>query len=116
MIGFLIGYGVGRSRTRSRARQQELPEGYGTFEFLVIAASMIVGACWPIHLGFVLTRAGLHVAWSVVIGTVAGILALATGVGYVIVAIVYAGIWLAVLIDKGTREEERMMLESDGEE
>jgi len=116
MIGFLIGYGVGRSRAQSRARREELPEGYGTFEFMVITSSLFVGACWPVHLGFVLTRWGLHVAWSVVIATVVGIIALATGVGYVIVAILYAGIWLAVLIDKGTREEERMMLEGDGEE
>lgn len=116
MIGFLVGYGVGRSRARARARREALPEGYGTFEFMVIMASLIVGAFWPVHLGFVLTRWGLHVVWSVLIATIAGIIGLALGAGYIVIAILYAGIWLAVLIDKGSRAEERMMLESEPDE
>lgn len=105
MIGFLLGYGVARSQAKSRARREALPEGYSEFEFVVILSSLFVGAIWPIHLGFKLTAWGLHVAWSVVIATLVGVIALATGAGYVVIAVVYAGIWLAFLIDRGTREQ-----------
>jgi hypothetical protein len=115
VIGFLVGYGVGRSRARARDRWEAPPDGYGTFQFMVITGSLLVGAFWPIHLGFLLTRWGVHVAWSVAIAALAGAIALVagSGTGYIIIAIVYAGIWLAVLIDTGTREEERFIDKED---
>lgn len=79
---------------------------------MVLLSALVVGAGWPIHLGFVLTRWGVHVAASIVIATIAGVIGLATGVGYVIIAIVYSGIWLAVLINRGTRAEQQC--EHDG--
>ena len=78
---------------------------------MVLLSALIVGAGWPIHLGFVLTRWGVHVVASILIATIAGVIALATGVGYVIIGIVYSGIWLAVLIDRGSRAEKQFEAE-----
>lgn len=73
---------------------------------MVLVSALIVGAGWPIHLGVILTRWGLHVVVSILVATIAGVIALATGVGYVLIGVVYAGVWLAVLIDRGTRAEQ----------
>lgn len=106
MLGFLIGYSVARSQNRAAQRRRDLPPGYSEWEFFILVQTCLVGAIWPIHLGFQLTRWGLPVVWSISIATICGIIALATGVGYLLVGILYAGFWLAALIERGVREEE----------
>lgn len=111
MIGFLLGYSVGKSAVRSRSRREARPLGYEEFEFFVIMSALVVGAAWPVHLGYTLTKWGLHVAWAVVVATLVGLIALATGAGYILVGVVYAGIWLGILIDRGRRAEEAQYLQ-----
>lgn len=106
MIGLFLAYGAGKSAQRSRQRRAQRPAGYEEFEFLVLLSAVAIGAIWPIHLGFVLTRWGLHVAWAISIATLVGITGLALGAGYIVIGVIYAGIWLAALITQGVAQEE----------
>jgi hypothetical protein len=106
MLGFLLGYSVAKSRSRARARRENLPEGYAEWEFMVLVGAFLIGVLWPVHLGFILTKWGFHWGWSVAIAITAGVIGLALGAGYIVIAIIYAGIWLAVLIEKGTAAED----------
>jgi hypothetical protein len=56
--------------------------------------------------GIKLTQWGLHIGWSVFIGGLLGVIGLLTGVGYLIIGILYAEVWLALLIGKGKDAEE----------
>ena len=106
MIGLVLAYTAGKSVQRSRQRRAERPVGYEEFQFVVLMSAVAIGAIWPVHLGFVLTKWGLHVGWSVTIATLAGIIGLATGAGYIVIGVIYAGIWLTVLISRGVAQEE----------
>ena len=57
-------------------------------------------------LGFILTKWGLHWGWFFGIAITVGVIGLALGAGYILIAIIYAGIWLAVLIETGKAAEE----------
>ena len=107
MIGLFLAYTAGKSVQRSRQRRAERPYGYEEFEFVVLMSAVAIGPIWPVHLVFVLTKWGLHVGWSVTIATIAGIIGLATGAGYIVIGIIYAGIWLTVLISRGVAQEEQ---------
>lgn len=63
-------------------------------------SAVAIGAIWPVHLGFPLTRWGLHVGWSFPIAKFAGIIGLATGAGYTITGVICAGLWLTSRISR----------------
>jgi hypothetical protein len=105
MIDFIIGYTVANSNRNARDRRQNTPEGYEVFEFFVITGTILIGILWSIHLGFLLTQWKLHIGWAITIATLAGFIALATGAGYLIVGIIYAIIWLGILIERGKAAE-----------
>ena len=106
MIGLFLAYAAGKSVQRSRQRRAERPYGYEEFEFAVLVSALAIGAAWPIHLGYALTKWGLHIGWSITIATITGIIGLATGAGYIVIGIIYAGIWLTALITQGVAQEE----------
>jgi hypothetical protein len=56
--------------------------------------------------GIKLTQWGLHIGWSIFIGGLLGVTGLLTGVGYFIIGILYAGIWLALFIENGKAAED----------
>lgn len=76
------------------------------WEFYILAKTCVVGAGWPIHLGFLLTRWGIPPAWAVPLAAALGFIALAAGVGYLLVGIIYAGFWVVQLIEGGMHVEE----------
>ena len=106
MIGLFLAYGAGKSVQRSRQRRAERPYGYEEFEFAVLMGAVLVGAAWPVHLGYQLTKWGLHLAWSIPIALITGVVGLALGAGYIIIGVIYAGIWLSALIIQGVAQEE----------
>ena len=106
MLGFLLGYSIAKSRSRAQTRRECTPDGYAEWEFMVLVGALLVGALWPIHLGFILTKWGLHWGWSVGIAITGGVIGLSLGAGYIVIAIIYAGIWLAVLIERGKAAED----------
>ena len=116
MMGIIVGYAAARSASRAQARRRARPAGYAEFEFMVIVIALLIGIAWPIHLGMVMQRRGLPAAWAISIAALLGIIGLATGPGYVIIAVVYSGVWLAVLIDRGVRAEEQARGEALGQE
>ena len=106
MIGLFLAYAAGNSVQRSRQRRAQLPPGYSEFEFVVIMSALAIGAAWPVHVGYVLTKWGIHVGWSITIAAIVGLMGLATGPGYIVIGIIYAGIWLSVLISRGVARED----------
>ena len=108
MIGLLIAYSAGKSVQRSRQRRAQLPPGYAEFEFLVLMGALAIGIAWPVHLGYKLTKWGLHLGWSIAIATLVGFVGLALGAGYIVIGIIYSGVWLSVLISTGQRREQEM--------
>ena len=106
MIGFILGYSAAKSSSRSRARRESTSPGYEEWSFLVIMGSLLIGVVWPIHVGIKLTQWGLHIGWSIFIGGLLGVIGLLTGVGYFIIGILYAGIWLALFIENGKAAED----------
>lgn len=105
MIGLFLAYGAGRATGRARERRESLPDGYAEFESAVLLAAAGVGLIWPIHCAYKLTQWGLRIGWAVAVAIVVGVLGLATGWGYLVIGFIYAGIWVAGLILRGTRED-----------
>lgn len=114
MIGLLLAYGAGRAAGRSRERRESLPDGYAEFETAVLLAAVGIGLIWPVHLGFKLAEWGLRIGWVIAVATIAGILGLATGWGYLVIGFIYSGIWVAGLIVKGSRDEASACDRSQG--
>lgn len=108
MIGLLIAYGAGKSVQRSRQRRAQLPPGYAEFEFVVLMGALVIGVGWPIHLGYQLTKWGLHLGWSIAIAALIGLVSLAFGAGYIVIGIIYSGVWLGLLVSNGQRREQEM--------
>lgn len=106
MIGLFLAYGAGRAAGRARRRRESLPDGYAEFETAVLLTAAGVGLAWPIHLGYKLAQRGLRIGWAVAVTSIAGVLGLATGWGYLVIGFMYSGIWVAGLISRGSRDEE----------
>jgi len=98
MIGLFVAYGAGRAAGQACARRECLPDGYDEFETAVLLSAAGIGLVWPIHLGYKLTRWGLRVGWAIAVASIASILGLATGWGYLVIGFIYSGIWVAGLI------------------
>ncbi len=112
MIGLFLAYTAGKSVQRSRARRTDLPEGYGTFEFLVIMAWIALVAAWPVHFGYWLAQKGMHWAWASATATFVTVMVLAIGAtAYLIVGLVYATIWFGAFLEQGLRAEEEAAME-----
>ena len=106
MIGLFLAYTAGKSVQRSRARRAELPEGYGTFEFLVIMAWIVLVAAWPVHFGYWLAKKGMHWAWASVTATFVTLVVLAIGItAFLVVGLVYATIWFGAFLEQGLKAE-----------
>ena len=54
-------------------------------------------------------QVGVKVGWSVTIAAIMGLIGLATGPGYILIGIIYGGIWLSVLISRGVAREEAQL-------
>lgn len=106
MIGLFLAYAAGKSVQRSRQRRAERPTGYEEFEFVVLMSALAIGAAWPLHLCFKLNQWGVSKVLATVVASVAGLMGAITGVGYIIIGIIYAGIWLSVLISRGVARED----------
>ena len=112
MIGLFLAYTAGKSVQRSRARRAELPEGYGTFEFLVIMAWIVLVAAWPVHFGYWLAKKGMHWAWGSVTATFVTLMVLAIGMtAFLVVGLVYATIWFSAFLEQGLRAEREAEME-----
>ena len=112
MIGLFLAYTAGKSVQRSRARRAELPEGYGTFEFLVIMAWIVLVAAWPVHFGYWLAKKGMHWAWASVTATFVTLMVLAIGItAFLVVGLVYATIWFGAFLEQGLKAEREADLE-----
>lgn len=108
MIGVIVGYAAGKAVQRSRHRMYDMPSGYEEFKFTVMASALAIGAAWPLHLAYKLTQWGLSKPVATTIASLAGFLGAMTGAGYIVIGILYSGVWLGVLIERGSREEEAM--------
>jgi hypothetical protein len=106
MMGFLFGYAVANSASKARSRRQNTPDGYGEWEFLVIMGTILIGIIWPIHFAVKLSHWGLNLGWVIFTGMVVGVIGLLTGPGYIVIGIIYAGIWLGMFIENGKAAEE----------
>ena len=106
MIGLFLAYGAGRAAGRARRRRESLPDGYAEFETAVLLTAAGIGLIWPIHLGYKLGQWGLRVGWAIAVAIIAGLLGLATGWGYVVIGFIYSGVWVASLIERGSRDPE----------
>ena len=102
MIGLFLAYGAGRATGRARERGESLPDGYAEFEAAVLLAAAGVGLIWPLHLGYKLAQWGLRIGWAVTVTIIAGVLGLATGWGFLVIGLIYSGIWVAGLIAGNT--------------
>jgi hypothetical protein len=107
MMGFLFGYAVANSASNARTRRQNTPDGYEVWEFFVIMGTILIGIIWPIHLAVKLSHWGLNLGWAIFTGMVVGIIGLLTGPGYILIGIIYAGIWLGMFIENGKAAEEK---------
>jgi len=106
MIGLFLAYTAGKSAQRSRARRADLPDGYGTFEFLVIMTWIVLVAAWPVHFGYWLAKKGTHWAWASVTATFVTVMVLAIGMtAFLVVGLVYATIWFSAFLEQGLRAE-----------
>lgn len=106
MIGLFLAYGAGRAAGRARERRESLPDGYAEFETAVMLTAAGVGLIWPVHLGYKLTQWGLRMGWAIAVASVAGVLGLLTGWGYLVIGFIYSGIWVVGLIVRGSSEED----------
>jgi hypothetical protein len=106
MIGLFLAYGAGRAAGRARRRRESLPDGYAEFETAVLLTAAGIGLIWPVHLGYKLVQWGLRVGWAIAVAIIAGLLGLATGWGYVVIGFIYSGVWVASLIERGSRDPE----------
>ncbi len=105
MIGFILGYSTAKSNSRAKVRRSSTTPGYEEWEFFVIMGTILIGALWPVHLGIKLTHWGLQLGWSIAIASFMGVIGLFTGPGYILIGVIYGGIWLAFFMDKGTKIE-----------
>lgn len=106
MIGLFLAYGAGRAAGRARERRENLPDGHAEFESAVLLTAAGIGLIWPIHLGYKLTRWGLRIGWAIAVATIAGVLGLATGWGYLVIGFIYSGTWVASPVVRVGRDEE----------
>lgn len=106
MIGLFLAYGAGRAAGRARERRESQPDGYAEFETAVPLAAAGIGLIWPVHLGYKLAQWRLRIGWAVVVASIAGVLGLATGWGYLVIGFIYSGIWVAGPISRGSRDGE----------
>ena len=113
MIGLLLAYSAGKSVQRSRQRRAERPYGYEEFEFVVLISALAIGVVWPLHLCFKLTQWGVGKVLATVIASVSGFVGAITGVGYIIIGIIYSGIWLTALVTRGVAAEEAKSAEAE---
>lgn len=98
MIGLFFAYRAGKAAGRARRRRESLPDGYAEFESALLLTAAGIGLVWPIHLGYKLSQWGLRVGWAIAVAIIAGILGLATGLGYLVIGFIYSGVWVAGLI------------------
>jgi|AntAceMinimDraft_13_1070369.scaffolds.fasta_scaffold26809_2 hypothetical protein len=106
MLGFIFGYAAANSRNKVRARRDAQPSGYAEWEAGFLFAAAVIGFFWPVHLGLSLRNWGLYPVAAIILAIIAGIAGLATGYGYLVIGFIYSGIWAAITIDRGVRQEQ----------
>ena len=111
MIGLFLAYTAGKSVQRSRSRRQELPTGYGTFEFLVIMTWFFLVGFWPVHFGYWFIKKGMHWIWASLLATFVGVLSLLIGATwYIVIGLIYATTWIAIFVGEGVQAEEEVAM------
>jgi hypothetical protein len=107
VISEYVAYRIGKSAGKRRAFDDvRYTTDYQIFEFLVIVRWFAMVVIWPIHLGKWIFRA-CGKPWIVIaVSTVIVVTGLILPVGYLLVGLLYASIWLALFIEEGKRQEE----------
>ena len=102
-VAYRIGKSVGRRRYDDDLRYD--PD-YQVFEFVVLMRWVFMAAAWPAHLGRWLFRTFGNVWVAIGVALCLVILGIAVPVGYVLVGLLYASVWLALFLEAGRRAEE----------
>lgn len=107
MISEYVAYRIGKSAGRRRACDDlSYDPDYQVFEFVVLMRWVFLAAAWPAHLGRWLFRTFGNVWVAIGLGFFLVILGIAMPVGYMVVGLLYASVWLALFLEAGRRAEE----------
>ena len=107
MISEYVAYRIGTSVGRRRAYDElRYDPDYQVFEFVVFMRWAFMVAVWPVHLCRWLYRTIGNVWVAISVGSLLVILGIALPVGYVLVGLLYASVWLALFLEEGRRAEE----------
>ena len=107
MISEYVAYRIGKSAGRRRAYDDlRYDPDYQVFEFVVLMRWVFMAAVWPAHLSRWLFRTFGNVWVAIGVGLGLVILGIAVPVGYVLVGLLYASVWLALFLEAGRRAEE----------
>ena len=107
MISEYVAYRIGTSVGRRRAYDElRYDPDYQVFEFVVFMRWVFMVAVWPVHLSRWVYRTFGNLWVAIGVGSLLVILGIALPVGYVLVGLLYASVWLALFLEEGRRAEE----------